>query len=317
MSRLTASAELLAEELKAARRGPGLHHPEIEKRVGPALRTVCGIDPDDLPSVIRAKTIDRLRRAADALPAELSLTALAALGIHPEVHDLPRLQDRVSWLAARMKRDVRTARRRMDEACARLADALSTAASAGTGWRGPGWHVHSFDAVALLDGDRPITVERRLIVADRDGLDQIMLGWSVPVDSDPGGELHVRVLYGGVLADREQQTATRLKFALDLPFPLRIGERHEYSVLTQLPPDRLMKDHYAYTPYTPCDFFDLRVRFNRKRLPKRLWRVSEAFHRDLDERRVEGEPLAVDRCGEVRLQFDDLVPGYGYGIQWS
>jgi hypothetical protein len=228
-----------------------------------------------------------------------------------------RLQDRVGWLAARMKRDVRTARRRMDEACVRLADALSTAASAGTGWRGPGWHVHSFDAVVLLDGDHPVTIERRLIVAGRDGLDQIMLGWSLPVDADSGRDLDVRVLYGGVLADREQQTATRFKLALDLPFPLRIGERHEYSVMTQLPPDRLMRDHYAYTPYTPCDFFDLRVRFHRKRVPARLWRVSEAFHRDLDERHVEGEPLIADPCGEVRLQFDDLVPGYGYGIQWS
>src|SRR5215212_781118 len=176
MSWLTGSAELLTEELKAARRGPGLHHPEIEKRIGPALRAACGIELGDPRSTIRTKAIDRLRRAADVLPAEQSLTALVALAIHPEVHDLSRLQDRVDWLAVRMRRDVRTARRRIDEACARLAEVLSTAAATRAGRRGPGWHVHSFDAVALLDSDRPVTLERRLIVADRDGLDRITLG---------------------------------------------------------------------------------------------------------------------------------------------
>ena len=317
MSRPIGTAELLTDELKAVRRGPGLHHPRIEARIGPALRAACGIDPGDPASVVRAKTIDRLRRAADALPTEVAMTALAALGVHPDVHDLPRLQDRVGWLARTMKRDVRTARRRVDEACARLADVLSTAVTVRRGRGGAsGWHVQSFDAVALLDGDRPMTVERRLIVADRDGLDRIALGWSVAAHPD-GRDLDVRVLYGGVLAGRQQQTATRFKLDLELPTPLRIGERHEYSVLTHGPVDRLPKNHYAYTPYTPCDYFDLRVRFDRRRLPSRIWRVSEAFHRELDERLVEGEPLAADRSGEVRLQFEDLTPGYGYGIQWS
>lgn len=317
MNWLPGSAELLADELKAVRRGPGVHHPQMEKRVGPALRAVCGVDPGDPHSVVKTKTIDRLRRAADALPAELSETALVALGIHAEVIDLPRLQDRVAWLADRMKRDVRTARRRVDDACARLADALSTAAAVRAGRHGPGgWHVQSFEAVTLLDGDHPMTVERRVIVADRDGLDQITLGWSLPVDG-AHRDLDVRVLYGGVLAGAQHPTATRIQLALELPTALRIGQRHEYSVLTELPPDRLMRNHYAYTPYTPCDFFDLRVRFDRKRLPARIWRVSEAFHRDLDERYVVGEPLAADRCGEVHIQFDDLVPGFGYGVQWA
>src|SRR5215213_6430829 len=128
MSRPAGSAEQLFEELKAVRRGPGLHHPGIDQRIGPALRTVCGVEPTDAASVVKTKTIDRLERAADGLPAELSLSVLVALGIHPEVLEQPRLQDRVAWLAARMKREVRTARRRMDEACARLADTLSKAA---------------------------------------------------------------------------------------------------------------------------------------------------------------------------------------------
>jgi hypothetical protein len=313
MSRPMGTVELLTDELKTARRGPGLHHPQIEGRIGPALRAACGVARGDPPSVVRAKTIDRLRRAADALPPEVAMTALAALGIQPEVHHLMQLQQRIGWLAETLKRDGRTVRRRVDEACARLADVLSTAAPPG---RGPGWHVETFDAVALFDGGRPITMERRRIVADRDGVDRILLGWSMPVQPD-GRDLDVRVLYGGLLTGRQQQTATRVTLMLELPTPLRIGERHEYSVLTFPPAERALRKHYAYIPFTPCDHFDLRVKFDRDRLPERIWRVSEAFHRDLDERLVDGEPLTADWAGEVRLHFEELTPGYGYGIQWT
>lgn len=315
MNRRVGTVELLIEELKAARRGPGLHHPSIGSRIGPGLRAACGIEPHDPASDVRSKAIDRLRRAADALPAEVATAARAALGVEPEVHELARLQDRVLWLADRLQRDVRTARRRMDEACARLADVLSTGARPGAGLRGPGWHVQDFDWVVLLDGDRPLTVERRRIVADRDGLDRIDLGWSLPVG--PGEDIDVRVLFGGVLAERQQQTATRVRLVLELPRALRLGERHDYSVLTYTPAERLLKRHYAYTPYTPCDSFDLRVRFDRKNIPESVWQVSEAFHRELDERLVAGEPLTADGSGEVRVHFADLVPGYGYGVQWS
>ena len=313
MNRPFGITEQLIEELKAARRGPGLHHPAIETRIGPALRTACGVEPGDLASTVRAKVIDRLRRATDALPTEVAMTALAALGISPQVHDLPRLQDRVGWLAEHLKRDVRTARRRVDEACARLADVLSATARPGAGGRRPGWHVQAFEWVVLLDGERPLTVERRRIVADRDGLDRIELGWSLP--ADPGRALDVRVLFGGVLAERQRQTSTRVNQVLELPTTLRIGERHEYSVL--MPLDVSLKNHFAYTPFTPCDSFDLRVRFDLKNMPERIWRVSEAFHRELDERLVDGEPLTADRSGEVQLHFDDLLAGYGYGVQWS
>ena len=68
MNRPFGITEQLIEELKAARRGPGLHHPAIETRIGPALRTACGVEPGDLASTVRAKVIDRLRRATDALP---------------------------------------------------------------------------------------------------------------------------------------------------------------------------------------------------------------------------------------------------------
>lgn len=323
MAELGRSTESLAEEVKAVRRGRGLHHPAIEARVGPQLRRVCGVTPGDAPSVVRAKVIDRLGNAADTLPGELALAARAALGIHPETHELLQLQDRVDWLGRRLRRDVRTARRRIDEASGRLAEALDTGtAGSPAGRRGPGWYVADFHSVLLLDETEPVTIERREIVAERDGLDEITLGFSLRSADTAAAlqsptDLGLRLLYGGRLAAPEQASHSRMRVALRLPRTLRATERHEYSVLTRLPSTLAMQRHYAYTPATRCDHFHLRVRFHPEQVPDRIWRVSEAFHRDLDERTAEGEPVRPDRSGDLEFDFDDLLPGYGYGLLWE
>jgi hypothetical protein len=307
----------MMEEIKSVRRGRGLHHRGIVDRVGPELRRACGIEPGDTTSVVRAKLIEKLGRTADTLPEELALSARAALGIHPETYELLQLQDRVDWLAHRLRRDVRTARRRVDEACGRLAELLgSSAPPPSTARRGAGWYVSDFHAAVLLDGAEPITIERREIVAERDGLAEITLGWSVRADRSPT-EIDLRVVYGGTLAEPEEASGTRMRVLLRLPRTLRTSERHEYAVMTTTPTSLPMQKHYAYTPSTRCDRFHLRVRFDPATAPERIWRVTDAFHRDLDERTAEGEPLDLDPCGELEIDFDDLLPGHGYGIQWS
>lgn len=315
---MTVPAEELAAELKAVRRGRGLYHPDIGGRLGPGLRATCGIGTGDPPSEIRTKAIMRLRQLSGVLPGELSVAALAALGIHPDVRDLLQLQDRVDWLARRLRRDTRTARRRIDEACVRLAEAAAAAGAASLGHRSGGWYVESFHAVVTLDTETPMTVERRIVVAERDGLDYLVLGWSVPrAGNDGPNDMLVQVLYGGVLVEKERDTETRFRLVLELPVTLRVGESHEYGLLVRIPADQPMRSHYAYTPATRCDFFDLRVRFDRRELPDRVWRVKESFHRDLDERRPGGELLALDKAGELHVQFDEILPGHGYGVQWE
>jgi hypothetical protein len=37
----------------------------------------------------------------------------------------------------------------------------------------------------------------------------------------------------------------------------------------------------------------------------------------LDDRVMEGEPLHPDACGDLETSFEDLLPGYGYGVQWA
>ena len=165
--------ESLTAELKQLRRGLGLYHPDLAKRLGPGLRDVCGVtdgDPD-----LRSKVITRLRDAAGTLPPELSMAAQAALGVHPETRALHKLEERVEWLARRLTRDVRTARRRMDDACAMLGEHLG----AGRDGRRPslpstGWHIESAQSAVLL-GDGPMAAyERRVVVAEHDGLNQLV-----------------------------------------------------------------------------------------------------------------------------------------------
>src|SRR6185436_8603627 len=193
---------------------------------------------------------------------------------------------------------------------------LAAGSAARPARRGPGWYVADFHAVALLDRTPVVTIERREIVSDQDGLDEISLGFSLRDTGSPT-ELGLRVLYGGRLARPEAASGSRMRVALRLPRPLREAERHEYSVMTTLPPTLAMQKHYAYTPATRCDRFHLRVRFDPDRAPERVWRVADAFHRDLDERVMDGEPLQLDGCVELETSFEYLRPGHVYGFQWA
>ncbi|HST67925.1 MAG TPA: hypothetical protein VLM05_22335 [Mycobacteriales bacterium] len=314
---MTYRSEQLVEELKSIRRGRGLHHGRIEERVGPELRRVCGVTPGDTAAAMRTKIVDRLGHAIETLPAELGLSARAALGIHPETYELLQLQERVNWLAAQLRRDVRTARRRVDEASGRLAEALvSGSMPTASGGRSPGWHVAFANGAILLDGDGLVAVEWRDIVADRDALERITLGWSLRTAGGPAA-IGIKILYGGVLTTPEQPVGSRRQLYLTLPRPLRATERHQYALITQIPASEAMRAHYAYFPMTRCDRYHLQVRFDPERAPDRVWRVADAFHRDLDERSTEGEQLKPDPSGTVEVDFEDLTPGYGYGVQWT
>lgn len=312
-----ATAESLTAELKLIRRGLGVHHPELARRLGPGLREVCGIT-DDEPE-LRTKVITRLRDAAGTLPAELGMALLVSLGTYPDVRGLAKLEDRVDWLAARLNRDVRTARRRMDEAARMVADHLAARRRARRETLPTtGWHIVTAQSVMLLDTDVPTSIERRVVVAEHDGLEQLVLARSVPPAA--GGEppdIHPQMLFGGVLGLKEWDTGSRFRLVLDLPVPLRAGDRHEYSILWRNPPDRPMRPHYVFTPVLRVDHFDLHVRFDRDKPPDRVFRVGDAFHRDLDEPPRDRDEIEPDRSGEVHLEFQDLAPGHGYGVRWA
>jgi hypothetical protein len=308
------TADSLTAELKVLRRGLGLYHPDLAGRLGPGLRTVCRTDAAD-PD-LRANVITTLRDAAATLPAALSAAALAALGIHPETRQLSKLEERTSWLAGRLNRDGRTARRRMDDACAMLAEHLA-AGRRGRAAASMGWYIETGQTAMLLDTDVPTAIDRRIVVAERDGIDQLVLVRSIPSTGGSRPEMHGQVLFGGVLGLREWESASRFRLVLELPRMLRAGERHEYSVLWRQPPDVPIRPHYVIVPVLRVDHFDLHVRFDRAAVPAKVWRVADAFHRDLDEEPRDRDAIPVDRCGEVQVEFENLAPGHAYGARWT
>jgi hypothetical protein len=314
--RTTITGDSLAAELKVVRRGLGLYHPDLAQRLGPGLLAVSRAETGD-PD-LRGKVITRLRNAATALPSELSVAALAALGIHPDIRHLQKLEDRTDWLARRLNRDVRTARRRMDDAFGMLAENLAAGLAGGRGTAASaGWYIESAQSVMLMDTDVPTAIERRVVVAERDGIDQLVLVRSMPPTGAGRPEVLGQVLFGGVLGVREWESASRFRLVLDLPTTLRAGDRHEYSVMWRQPPDVPMRPYYVFIPVLRVDYFDLHVRFDRTAPPARVWQIAEAFHRDLDEDPRDRDEIQLDRCGEVRVEFESLAPGYTYGARWA
>jgi len=314
----------IVRELKRLRKGRAIFARQIADRVGPALRTIFGVADDDTPADIRRKIADRIENLAHELPEDLRLAVLAALAIHREARQ-PFYQDRVAWLAARLGRDERTARRRIDDAVERLAE-LAAAAIRRTRHDGaglpPAWHTEDLRVSLALDQPSPEAFEYRLVVADRDDLDELDLaltftappGWKAPA---PLGEPPVDVFHGGTLVRRTRETTDRIALALALPRPLARTERHEYSLRYRVPQGQPMAAHYVSVLRQRCDRFTLHVRFGTGNPPPRVWRLAGVFQRDVDDPMPRGEPVALDTAGEVHLTFRNLTPGLAYGARWA
>ncbi|HEY0636858.1 MAG TPA: hypothetical protein VGD67_04365 [Pseudonocardiaceae bacterium] len=315
------AAALLAE-LKQLRKGRGVF--EQNRQVGPLLLAMCELTGEHNAAVVRQRLIERLTDLAAALPDDLGMAATAALAVHPEARQM-FLTERIQWLAARLDRDVRTVRRRVDEGMAQLADvAIGLSAGAaqlsGATVTTPASHrddyyVSSLSAVVVITADGPRSIETRRIVAVQDELDKVELAVSLP--HDPTAEmpdLGVEVLYGGRLQERRQAGASLFRFELALPRALRAGDTHEFAMLLRVPGSRPIRTHYVHTSPRRCDAFDLRIRFDEP--PGQVWQVDGLFHRELDELDPPRSLLHPDPAGDLHLRFDRLKPGFGYGVQW-
>src|SRR5215218_5329453 len=143
----------LLEELKILRKGRGVNAARIG--LGPRLRELAAVGEADTPGTTRRKVIDTLNRLAEPLPADLALAARAALALLPSAQH-PFLAERVQWLADQLRRDVRTARRRVDLGLAAMAEQASTAPAPVAAVRSAAadderWYVREFRALLRLD----------------------------------------------------------------------------------------------------------------------------------------------------------------------
>lgn len=182
-----------------------------------------------------------------------------------------------------------------------------------------GWYIESFKALLRLDVDPVEAIEQRVIVATRDGVDELATTICVPRHQGDAGASHqldAELLHGGSLVLREQPYETFFRNVIALPKPLRAGERHEYAMRLRLPPGQPMAAHYVHVPFRRSDSFELRVRFSGEHLPPAVWRVTGVPNTVIYERRPPAETISPDIFGEVHVAFQEMRVGFGYGICW-
>ncbi|WP_158839380.1 hypothetical protein [Saccharothrix deserti] len=308
-------AELVAE-LKSLRKGRGIESADIDSRVAPPLRRLVGIGAGEGPARVRRQLRDWLDAQARGLPEDLKAAAALAFGLDG---DTRLYQERVRSVALRIDRDDRTARRRIDDALLRIAQ---RALDPDVRLPAPDlpWRTAELSAAVVLDLPVPEVIERRRIVAERDGLTEVEL--SVTLEPpDPGrgplDDVGLDVLYGGVLTNRARKSTNRIGFALRLPEPLRRNEEHEYAFRIRLSPERGIAPYYVCTPRFPCASFSLHVRFGPDRVPGGIWRLRDTLPIELADPESSREPVTADASGEVHLTFTDLKPNLSYGITWA
>jgi hypothetical protein len=182
------SEAALIDELVTLRKGRGLNETRIRDRIGPVLHTVCKLDGASHGET-RQQLIRVFREAAEQLPSDLARAYNAMFGLSAE-YQLATLTERQSVLANQLGCDLRTVRRRCDDALQLAAEKLIV--SDGPPSYKPGrtpvlithsseeanilqgsWYLRRFTALVRVDLPRPEIREERCIVAGVDDLTSV------------------------------------------------------------------------------------------------------------------------------------------------
>lgn len=304
---MTAVLTDLISDLKVLRKGRGLFVSRIDERVGTTLRTVCEVTDSDGPAEIRHKVGERLGNWAKKLPPDLRVAVMAAFAIAPDAR-LPLYQDRVNLAAEKLNRDPRTARRRIDDGIHHLAQ-LAAAFVPKQNSRSHGitrWHTAELRTTLALDRERPEVLEQRRIIADIDDLSEVDI-------TVTAGALGVDMFHGGTLVTRGGR---RGAYSLRLPEPLQHGQSHDFALRARLGREQHARPWFAVLLEHPCATLDLRVRFDRRRVPAPITAFGHVHPRDFASA-AGGVTVYADAAGEVQASFTDLTPGMAYGVRWD
>lgn len=317
----------LADELSALRRGRGVMTGDLRERLGPTLQALAGVNPASSQEEARRRLIVYLDDLGRELPEDLRLAFSASLALKADVQHR-FLEERIRWLAARLQRDVRTARRRVDEAIRTVAASVDVPTPGGSAYLQVGWYLARLRTLLRLDGDQPIAVEERTVVARDDGLTEIVISTSVPrhAIADPRGvgipnsckqRLEFAVIYGGSLTHCEQPSASYFRYFIRLPRGLGQGETHEIGVAITIPHDQPFNPRYTFQPMRRCDEFDLRVRFGAHSQPEYVWHIAGLPRGMVDDFANADALVRPDPAGDIHLRYQHLRIGLAYGARWS
>jgi hypothetical protein len=320
-----ADKDAMLEEFARLRHGWGLETTNLRGRVGPQVRGLCGLRPDAGDREIRRRIVAVVQELSAGFPEHDRVALEFAFATSPG-SQLPTLAERVDLLATRFSCAERTARRRVLRAFDRLADeAVARVESGADDEDDPdkGWYVSRLESLLRLDSPTPELIERRTIVARHDGLRRIAIRFSLPRPHGSYAGFAVSdiavmadVQQGARIESKEREGEAHFRFVLTLPRALGQGDQHTYTMVFRIPESQPVRPHYAFVPLTPCDEFQLRVRFDPEHPPRKVWRFQRLPPRVLNDRLVPGESLPLDEAGEVVLDFSQPEIGFGYGVGW-
>ena len=310
----------IAAEIQALRKNRAFSG-DVSVKLGPVLLELAGGDARHANDRLGRE----LRALAGRLTGEMRTAILAALALHKDTREMTTYSQRKRWLAdTRLDRGDRTAERRIEEAQRLLAQEIAAELERRRGLSDPaddGWFTKHLSVVYLLDGDAPEAVEERRIVSTRHGLTEVTTVLDTPRESGQRRlGLKADVTRGGTLVRTEELSRNRTRYTIGLPAPLPANELHEYELHIRVEPDQPMRDYYVARPERRCEGFDLRVRFDRRRLPAWVRLVAgEDVHVYYPYEGVPApaEQVPVDATGEARASFTGLREHLGYGLQWS
>jgi hypothetical protein len=313
--------DLLVAEIRLLRKGRGLRARGLAGRLGPTLSELVRAGTGTDIAAVRQELARELSACAEKLPDDMHEAIMASLGISAATRNMPYFGDRVRWLADKSDRTSRTALRRIEAAEKLLAEEVSLELQRRKGKIASapdGWYLDESQVLLRLDTSTPESHERRRIVATRPGLHEVMAWWDVP--RDPGQarmRLELEMVYGGRLVRREEPSRSRFQFYIQLPSPLQPGETHEYEMILRVPPGDQIQPHYVTTPECHYNRFDLRVRFDPRRLPTWVRRIDGETVRMFSDRTTGIDKVALNSLGEAHVRFHNPAMYLGYGLQWS
>jgi len=293
---------------------------DLRERLGPTLRTLAGIDTEAGLLDARRQLIGFLSELAAGLPTDLRTAFTAALALNDDVQHR-YFEERMQWLARWLDRDVKTARRRADEAIRFAAESLNIGSDDDVDRYPYGdWYLARLRTVLRLDVAQPSAVEERTIVAARDDLAEVILSTSIPRPAGvDGGEqaAEVAVLYGGTLTKADWSTASYLTYTIRLGRSLRRRESTELGVCVTIPPGQPFNPRYSFQPLRRCDEFDLRIRFGESAGARRVWRISGLPRGMIDDFAAPEALIAPDAAGDIHMNFKHPQVGLAYGARWA
>jgi hypothetical protein len=310
-------------ELRELRGGYGVWRTDLADRFGHRLRSELGVADPALSSVRARELVREMIDVLLAGHADAQLALRAAVALQPETREKRTFDQRVQWLAGKLNYGDRTARRRIDDAIALLAQAIVAdrrGLSAATRRGAPDevdYVIESLHTDIKLIGNQARVAEWREIRA-LTKLSEIRCKFSLPEPPDGvDREVGISILGGGELLDYQARPGNVVEFSVEPPRPLEEDDEHRFGIEFLFPPGYPMAPLYAVHPATRFRFFDLTIHFDLGRLPLRVWKIDGVLHPETGSYQPGMEELTPDSSGIVGVRFENLPEGRSRGVGWA